>query len=91
MASLCIVATSLVHCEAVLPAPDVTKTDPPDNDPRTFVLRIRVGHGAAGQDVVVTVDDVRDKRKTHFTGLEAAFAEIRRALNLPGAVPGRPH
>lgn len=56
---------------------------------RAFILRVRMAGGAEG--VVVTVDDVEAKRKTHFLNLEDAFTEIREALNLPGERPGQPH
>lgn len=63
----------------------------PDAEPRAFVLRIRLGYGTLGRGVMVTVDDVFHQRKSHFANLEAAFAEIRKALNLPGTAPGQPH
>ncbi len=63
----------------------------PDPEPRAFVLRFRWGYGALREDVVVTVDDVLHQRMSHFTNLEAAFAEIRRALDQPGTTPGQSH
>lgn len=58
---------------------------------RAFVLRIRPGHGSRGKDLIVTLDDIETKQKNHFTTLEAAFAEIRKALNLPIPKTGKPH
>ena len=78
-------------CEVFLPASVPPENVLPDAEPRAFVLRVRLGHEATGVDLVVTVDDVLHQRSRHFANLQAAFAEIREALNQPGNAPGQPH
>jgi hypothetical protein len=75
----------------LLPASDTQQAALPEDEPRAFVLRIRLTRGAGGSNVVVTIDDVSNQRKSHFANLESVFAEIRRALNQSGPAPGQPH
>lgn len=63
---------------------------PADIDTRAFVLRVR--HATAEQSArsVVDLEDVRTTETWRFTSLEAAFAQIRRAVTRPGEPSGSP-
>ena len=74
-----------------MPASDTPVPTAPLDEPRAFVLRVRVGLGAEGRAMVVTVDDVQHQRIAHFADLDTAFAAIRSALTRPGPTPGQTH
>ncbi|MGJ8616720.1 MAG: hypothetical protein ACSHWS_07735 [Sulfitobacter sp.] len=62
-----------------------------DAEPRSFVVRVRFGAKGGKSRLLITVDDVAQGRKTHFQTLEAAFADIREALNPPDLAAGQSH
>ncbi|MGJ8628251.1 MAG: hypothetical protein ACSHXB_14920 [Sulfitobacter sp.] len=74
-----------------MPSSDPFASLPSDSEPRSFVLRVRIGTTGMKARLVITVDDVALGRKAHFPSLEAAFADIRKALNPPETSPGQPH
>ena len=55
---------------------------PPDPEALAFVLRVRTDASRQRNRTVVDLEDVKARQSWHFNSLEAAFTQIRSALDL---------